>query len=382
MNRIEKLERLFNLKHRHISRWIALLFCGMLVLTSFSGCSFGYSKTELTGKSSQWKEDEPYQSYKLDKYIKLGAYKGIKVDLEKEEVSDEAVANAAKEYFTQTPLGVEQTAGKDTIANGDTVEFNFEGKAPGLSAETLANMKASNYSLVIGSGSFIPGFEEQMVGQKINTTFDVQVTFPDPYTNDSSLSGKAVTFTCTVHKIGSSAITDAAVVTLTSGQIANVKDFLAYVKDELLYEKEDANMQTAFEAAFANAKVSAIPAPEQKYYEDLLVTQAKMNNMSTTEFLTANGITESYKDYKKNTVDENIKRDLFCFAIAEKENIEITQSDITASIADGRNYNAEFQGKTDAEIIEMNGGKGMLIRALMADQVRQFIYDNAVKTFK
>ncbi|MDR1733267.1 MAG: FKBP-type peptidyl-prolyl cis-trans isomerase [Oscillospiraceae bacterium] len=337
-----------------------------------------YPQDILTG----WREDAPFQSYELDEYVKLGEYKGIPVTLAKEEVTDAEVNTTAQGYFSESgiSLGVKQTPGKTKVEAGDTIEFDFEGSADGVSAETLEGMKATNYVLTIGSGNFIPGFEDELIGATIGKEIDVKVTFPDEYSEE--LAGKPAVFKCTVHKIGSEVITDSAVANLTSGQLTTVKELMDYVRTDLVNQIQQENAYAAFEAAYANAEILQIPDRERKYYEDMLSSQIAGSYSSPDDYLSQNGYSGTYEDYKLEYDEENIKRDLFAFAVAEKENLSVDGTYIADAINNVRQNNSDMASLSDEEILDQNGGRGFVIRYLVAERVRAFLYDNAVKSFE
>jgi len=144
-------------------------------------------------------DDTPYKSYNLDKLVKIGEYKGVEAKFTA--LTDEAAYAYVEEifnYYQMPPGGIKDDPSKEAVAEGDLVLFDYEGTAEGATETDLKGMKGSA-PLVIGSGGFIPGFEEQMVGQPRDKEFDVKVTFPDPYQNSATLAGKEAVFKCTVH---------------------------------------------------------------------------------------------------------------------------------------------------------------------------------------
>ena len=127
--------------------------------------------------------------------VKLGKYKGVKVPKAETEVSEEEV-NAAVEKERESnarTVSIEDRAVKD----GDITTLDFEGFVDGVAFE---GGKGENYPLTIGSGAFIPGFEEQLVGAEIGKEVEVNVTFPEEY-QAKELAGKAAVFKCTVKEI-------------------------------------------------------------------------------------------------------------------------------------------------------------------------------------
>ncbi|MDR1927346.1 MAG: FKBP-type peptidyl-prolyl cis-trans isomerase [Oscillospiraceae bacterium] len=344
----------------------------------FAACSPQETLSNLRDTLSGWKEDKPYAGYNLSEYITLGDYKGITVEFEPEEFTKAESLARAKSYFAEAQIELKfvETEGKKTVEKGDVIVFDFEGAADGASAQTLEGMKGENQQLEIGSGSFIPGFEEGIIGKERGKEFKLEVTFPAEY--DAELAGKPAVFTCTVHKIGSTVIRDEDVNTLTGGQITTVNDLVAYAENELINEVKQANAEKAFEVAFANAKILRLPVREQKYYEDVLRAQAEQQSMGAEEYISANAYTGSLADYKEEYDDERIRRDLFVFAIAEKENLAVTEEDLANLLDNYRSYYSELADASDEEIYAQYG-KGFLIRTLMQNKALIFIYNNVGK---
>lgn len=126
--------------------------------------------------------------------VKLGDYKGLKVKKEDTEATDEDVENELKSLQERNSRLV---VADDRVAqDGDTVSLDFEGFVDG---EAFDGGKGENYPLELGSGSFIPGFEEQVCGHKVDEEFDVNVKFPEEYAEQ--LAGKDAVFKCKIHEI-------------------------------------------------------------------------------------------------------------------------------------------------------------------------------------
>lgn len=353
--------------HKKIFRGLSLV-CACLMLLMFAACS---PVSTVKSWFSKWQDDKPYESYDLNQYITLGEYKGVTAAFDP--MTTESIEADAMKYFTENGIGADDPA-KKTVSSGDGVRFSFEGTGEGLSADVLAGMKSDSYDLVIGSNAFIPGFEDQMIGKPRNEFFDVNVTFPADY-QEASLQNKAITFKCKIFEIQSapSEITDALVNQLTGGQLKTKAEFLAYVKDSL----NGQNINAAFEAAYAKTEIKGIPEKEQKYQDDLLEKDAQRAGVSVEEYIQGQNQQAqiTLEQYNKDTRDESIKREMFAFAIAQKENITANDEDMQALLNDIRNNNQETG--TDGEIYSKYGGKGRLIRSVIQNKVAEFIYQNA-----
>ncbi|MDR2646928.1 MAG: FKBP-type peptidyl-prolyl cis-trans isomerase [Oscillospiraceae bacterium] len=362
-------------------RLTAILLAMVLIAGTFTACIS--PKEFWTNLTSSWKDEEPYGDYDLDEYIKLGEYKGISVVMESEEFTTAEISAYAKSLFDQygQSLALKPIEGKTVVENGDVIDFNYTGTADGLSADILANMTADNAVLEIGSNQFIDGFEEQLIGKEIGKDFEIGVTFPTDYDTEE-LRGKDVVFACKINVIGEQTITDDAVNSLTGGQMTTVADFMTYCEEDLVNNAVNANTQAAADAAIANAEVLQIPARERQYYYDQFQIDVEGQSMDVAEYLSSEGYTGTPDDYKENEFDTRIKQDLFVFAVAEKENITVTEDELTEQVDYFRSYrvyNGDDESLLTDDYIYKTYGKGFFIRSLMTQKVFQFVYNNAVR---
>jgi FKBP-type peptidyl-prolyl cis-trans isomerase (trigger factor) len=455
----------------------------LLVLVMLAGCSPKDAIINLFGKKLDTNA-VPFTTVKFENYITLGDYKGVAAEFVPLEASDAEVEEQANAYLSQyvslqtvkndkskktialgdgvtfsctgsaegvseetlqmlqfqsqvlevgkgelfPPILINDTK-KTTVSKGDTVIFDFEGSAEGVSEETLAGMKGQGAQLEIGSGNFIPGFEDQIVGQPRAKEFTVNVTFPNPYTDESlsgkpavfkctvheigdtfekpdtkfvgqergtpfdiafafpasygveELTGKTVTFRCTVEKIGklSEEITDEAVTNATQGQVTNAEDFLLSMRNYMLSQNNAQNALAAFEAAYANAKIESVPKKEANFYVDALEAAAKAADKTPVEYLQEKGIDAAdMKEFKEKINDPQIKKDLFVFAVAQKENLLLTDAEFKEQLDQARQGDTSI---TDddiyAEYTQYGGGKNEIYRVILAGKVQNFILTQA-----
>lgn len=159
---------------------ICLLLGVMLTALVFAGC----------GKNAK----RQLYNEKLNKYIDLGEYKGIKVDTKSDEFK-KFYDSAVSSDISSNDLYVRKTEGE--VSNGDTVNIDYTGKKDGIAFD---GGTAEGYDLTIGSNSFIEGFETGLIGKKIGETVDLNLTFPENY-KSSELAGKAVVFTVKINYV-------------------------------------------------------------------------------------------------------------------------------------------------------------------------------------
>ena len=192
----------------------------------------------------------------MSKVIKLGNYKGIEFKVEKVPVSNEEVEQQIQMILAQSSQTEEKDG--DTVENGDIATIDFVGLKDDVAFE---GGTGNDYDLEIGSGSFIPGFEEQMIGMKVNETRDLNLTFPENYQAED-LAGQDVVFKVTVKKLSvkkEAELNDDFVEGLGVPEIKTVEDLKAYINEGLQqqhdqqYEAQKEN--TIFDAFMADSEV-------------------------------------------------------------------------------------------------------------------------------
>ena len=147
---------------------------------------------EETVKKADFLDDEAYISnYKLSDYVTLGNYKGLEVSLPKVEVSDEEIEKQFESFKASVPAV--EVKDRKKVQKGDVLNINYSGKLAS-DGTVFEGGTADNQTLEIGSGRFIPGFEDQLIGHEVGESFDINVTFPEEYQN-KDLEGKEAVFT-------------------------------------------------------------------------------------------------------------------------------------------------------------------------------------------
>ncbi len=266
--------------------------------------------------------------------VELGQYKELTIEKENANVTEQDV----QDYINNTlksfaELEVVENA---VLENGNTAVFDFEGFADGVAFE---GGKAENYSLEIGSGQFIPGFEDQMLGMKTGEEKTIKVTFPENYQAEN-LKGKDAEFKIKLHEIKKRVLpelTDEFVKDeLELEEVKTVEAYKEYVKDVLVKEKEEASenklMDDLLNLAVNNAKLDV---PQGLIDEEInralsqLENQAKMYNIPVETLLGFYGI-GSVEDYKKNlepSAIATVKQRVVFLKVAEVEKIKVTSEE-------------------------------------------------------
>lgn len=278
-----------------------------------------------------------FQDLEIDKYVTLADYKKIKVTAERPKVDEDGI-----EDYINSRLLV-GTITNRPVKKGDIADIDYVGKKDG---EAFEGGTASGYKLSIGSGGFIPGFEDGLIGVKAGETVDLNLTFPENYRN-AEMAGQEVVFTVTVNSIEGSA----EYATVTPEEMAEMG--LPYKTKKEVWEAGKRDMETnAEETYIANAKsavvrkvveestVQSIPEylieEEAQNYNRYIESLAKsMYNMDLETFVTsAYGVTmEQYNTQMNEMFTDTVKQYLVMEAVARAEKIEITE-DMIAKKAD------------------------------------------------
>lgn len=267
--------------------------------------------------------------------VTLGEYKGLKFAKLSEEVDAAQVDVEMQKLLEQNAELVLKEEG--TLENGDTAIFDFKGSVDG---EFFEGGTAENYELKIGSGQFIPGFEEQMVGMAIGEEKDVNVTFPENYQAEN-LKGKAAVFNVKLHEMKVKQLpelTDEFVAELEKEGITNVAelkaDALKKLEEQLVQDNKNKKVDFAVEEATNNASFELpqeMIVEEKNRLQDNVVQQAKQYNLDLDTYLGFSGI--SKEDFEKNMMkdaEKSISYNLVIEAISKAEAISATEEEVTA----------------------------------------------------
>lgn len=264
--------------------------------------------------------------------VTLGEYKGLKMPAQSTEVTEEQVNTELQKLQEQNAELVLKEEGK--LENGDTAIFDFEGFVDG---EAFEGGKAENYELKIGSGQFIPGFEEQMVGMALGEEKDLNVTFPEEYQAEN-LKGKDAVFKVKLHEMKVRELpelNDEFVKDLEKEGINTVEELKAdTVKNlEEALVQQNKNAQIDFVVSEA-AKNASYELPEEMIEEeknrlmDNVTQQAKQYNLDLETYLQFSGVTK--EDFEANLLkdaERSISYNLVVEAIGKAEEMTVTDEE-------------------------------------------------------
>lgn len=263
--------------------------------------------------------------------VELGKYKGLELGKKEVKVTAKEVEEAIEEVRKQNASLVLKEGAAE---KGDTVVMDFSGTVNG---EKFEGGSAQNYELELGSGSFIPGFEDQLIGVKANEHRDVKVTFPEQYTPE--LAGKAAVFACDVHEVKTKKLpdlNDEFVKDLAIAGVESVEALKENKKAELTSSKEAKEKREYLEKLYAEiAKGSKVEIPQEMIDEQAENMKKDMENRMKQSGLTF----EQYLQFtgtKEEAFMENLKKDakkditnyFILEKVGELEKLELTDADI------------------------------------------------------
>ena len=259
---------------------------------------------------------------------KLGEYKGLKVDKVSTRVMQKEVDEEIEKERERNARTVEVT--DRAVQDKDIVTLDFEGFVDGVAFE---GGKGENYPLTIGSGAFIPGFEEQLIGAEIDKETEVKVTFPEEY-QAKELAGKEAVFKCTVHEIKAKELPelDDEFASEVSEEAETLEDYKAEVKAKIKERKENEGKEKkenqAVEQAVANAEID-LPAPmvdlQAKQMADDFARRIMQQGMSVEQYFQFTGLNEEkMMEELKPQAEKRIRTRLVLEAIVAAENIEVS----------------------------------------------------------
>ena len=312
--------------------------------------------------------------------VELGKYKGVEVDKLDVEVTDEEVnAEVDKEREKNSRMvNVEDRP----VKSGDTVNLNYLGSVDGIPFDGGA---ADNYDLVIGSGSFIPGFEDQLIGAENGADVDVNVTFPEEY-HAEELAGKPALFKCHINSIKAKELPEA-----DDEFVKDVTDFetLAEYKEDLkkklTEEKEKqakaAREDAAIEAVIADSKMeipdAMIDTQKRQMAEDFS-QRLRMQGLSIEQYFQFTGLTaEKLLEQMTPQALKRIQSRLVLEAVAKAENIEVSDEEIENEY---KKMAEQYQMEVDKikELIGENEKK-QIAMDLKVEKAVELIASNAVE---
>ena len=306
--------------------------------------------------------------------ITIKQYKGLEV----EKVDPVKVTDTDVEDSINSTLQTKSTQNDITdrpAQKGDVVTIDYEGKKDGVAFD---GGTAQDQQLELGSGSFIDGFEDGIIGHNIGETFDLNLTFPETYDNNPDLVGQAVVFTVTLDKISEVIVpelTDELVAEL-SESAKTIEDYKKEVKEDLETSNKQAaeseQQQNVWDALMEQCTVEKYPKDKKQETIDNITTQygsiASMYGMDDVDTFLEHAFGVTSEVMAENIIKQEYAVDL----IAEKENLKVSDEDYKKGLEE---YATQY-GYTDSAELEEAVGKKEVKRALLQDKVTDWLVDN------
>ena len=318
------------------------------------------------------------EAYEVNDYIKLGDYKGLAATYTKLEVED-ADIDAAIQSDLEANATEEEVTGRP-VQDGDIVNIDYEGLKDGVAFD---GGTAQGQDLTIGSGSFIEGFEEGLIGKNAGDKVALNLTFPADY-QSADLAGQAVVFNVTINAIKVSKTPELTETYVKDNTDYDTIDAYKQAKRDELQKSNEETMENEkisnlLSAVVENSTVSSYPQTLIDYYgyelENMYTQYAQMYGMELADFISANGMTqETFDAQKKSYAEGSAAREMALNAIIKAENIALTDEEYQSGLADiltqyGTTEEEFFKSVTEDQVREN----------LTLNKAIDFIVDNSVE---
>ncbi len=306
----------------------------------------------------------------VEEYVTLGEYTGLSIEVGEPEIDEAQVEDMVKRAYSSC---LEESDGvKDrAVEDGDIANINYVGKMDDVEFD---GGSADNYNLEIGSGTFIPGFEEQLIGQMPGETKDITVTFPEEY-KSADLAGKDAVFTVTINYILPTDMKDEVVQRLGIDEVSTVDELYDYArnyaKTSADSDRENEIQNSILKLVINGSEIKEIPQDMYDYYSletrKNFTSYAEANGADVevaSQTLYGMGFEEFLEQYTK----EATERDLIIQAIANKEGLNCTEADIEVA-----GFNA---GYDDVETFKAENGGDYIYDSITYSKVMDFLKEN------
>ncbi|MDO4268410.1 MAG: trigger factor [Eubacteriales bacterium] len=353
-----------------------LALCGLMAAALAAGCSKKDETADTTAAAESGSEttaagESAAEEIDLGTLTKLGTYKGVEVTKESTEVTDEELESRIQSILQANPEYVEVDR---PAREGDTVNIDYVGMKDGVAFD---GGTAEGYPLELGSGQFIDGFEDGLIGAEKGSELSLNLTFPENYSN-ADLAGQAVVFDVTVNSVEEKkdAVLDDNFVQRIS-DFNTVDEFRADTKADMEAENETAAEQKleydAFMAAINSSEFDLNEEAVEEQYNsqyNYYSSMVQMYGMTMESYTSMIGMTEEeFEGQLRESAEAAIKQQLLTEKIAEAENFEVDDTDRQV-VAD--EYGMDIQTMKDTY------GEEALDNAALMYKVQNFIVDNAV----
>lgn len=322
----------------------------------------------------------PY-NYDVSKYIELGEYKELVSDFVDIGVSDEDLQQGVNNLLKDNGYGKPETITTGSVVLGDKIILDVTGSVDGVTDNALA---LKNYELIVGSGTFLDEFEQNLIGQPIGKNFEIDVLFPEDYI-------KTIYANKTVHyQIKISSATRMRYPELDEQILKDISEFSSIdsLLDDLRKKLEEETIKQAdidrenqlWEQVVNNAKVIDYPKVALEFITKNLKSKfekaAEKENITLKEYLSKNNLTlDEVQQYIESQAKRTCKDEMVMYAIARQENIEATKAEIKSL---SLKYVEEY-GYKDTNELYKTYSKDLVEQTILYQKVKDFIVANALE---
>lgn len=336
------------------------------------------SETSVSGNGADVSGNESVMNINAEDYVTVGEYKGIEISVPGKVEYEESDYDIQTKSFYFNYINETEGVTDRPVALGDMTNIDYEGKKDGVAFE---GGTAQGATLLIGSGQFIEGFEEGLVGVMPGETVDLNLKFPEAY-HSAELAGQEVVFTVTVNFIPE--MKDERVPELGINNVGTVEEFKQYVKDSMDKSAESDYLVTAGDAVIKqvveNSEFSEIPEAileqNKQTYINYLNQMAAGYGMDGETFVTMYGGGQDYDTIVSEYALTYTKESLVAQVIAENEGLTLTDEELDARLAQV----AEDAGITVETLYENGVTRENYRESYMYEDVLNFLVENAVNT--
>lgn len=376
---------------------VMVLMAVMVATAALGGCG---QKGAGTGTSASAEEEQDVEysakellkatDYKVEKYVKLNDYMNMTVELSQDySVTDEAIQSYIEYLMSQYPSY--EVSDKKTVEDGDIVNIDYVGKVDG---EEFSGGSATGQHLTIGSGTFIDGFEDGLIGVNVGDTVDLNLKFPDNYTNNTDLAGKDVVFTVTVNSIDTEKemtyddLTDEYVSeNFASSGITTVDGLKSAVSSSLEQQVYSSKMSEIQSGVLSKLlEECEVTLPDGLLDQRISEYKARVNKAveeSGQSFEDYMGMTEDdFNDQVSDYIEESLKQELILEAIVKDQNISISEKNFETfvdsyvsqyGIADRDTFYEEYGGE---DYVRLSYAENQALAKVM-DSVKTTVADSS-----
>lgn len=332
-----------------------------------------------------FKEDELIKlSFKVsvEPEVTLGEYKGINIPIKVEEVSEKEIDEAVQNVLNNNS---ELVLKEGPAEKGDTVVLDFKGY---INGKEFDGGSAENYTLVLGSNQFVPGFEDQLVGVTSETKKDVIITFPEQYIKD--LAGKEAKFVCMIHEIKTKKVpelNDEFAKSLNLENVASVEDLRKYEQKVLetrkLNQAKNVQFQELINKIVEDSKLDlpeVLVTNEVNAMKQQFLSQLEQSGLTKEQYkeITGNDENSFEAEYRKDA-ETRLKQELVLNAIARQEHLTITKGDLDDYYA---NVASQYSMKVEDVKKVFARNEAQIVSNLFNQKITRFLSANNLEEEK